>query len=280
MFMRILAAFFALLVLSAFLFAQEEQKAKESEKASQQSAESEKEKKQEEKQEEKVQETGQVARIESIEGDCEVRESEKADWTVASEGATLAKGGFICTGFASKALLKFPANTTVEMGSLTEIKIDEFFASKEKLETKLKMKIGSLKVTVEKGAIRSDFEVSTPNTTTAVKGTKFIIRSSYYGDTVEVQEDSVEVTDRAGTSLTVREGEKTDSNLSANSECGKMDSAGNPLPQGATAEEQKFARENLSFGPASPTEILGGSSPESDRQCQKPDRKTWITPAD
>jgi hypothetical protein len=277
MLLRILAAFIALVVLSTFLFAQEEQKAKESEKAGQQPAESEKEK----KQEEKVQETEQVARIESIEGDCEVRESEKTDWTVASEGATLAKGGFICTGFASKALLRFPANTTVEMGSLTEIKIDEFFASKEKLETKLKMKIGSLKVTVEKGAIRSDFEVSTPNTTTAVKGTKFIIHSSYYGDTVEVQEDSVEVTDRAGTSLTVREGEKTDSNLSTNSECGKMDSAGNPLPHGATAEEQKFARENLSFGPTSPTEVLGSSNPESDRQRQKPDKREMsITPAD
>jgi len=254
---RILTAFLILLSVSALLFAQEAPKQEEPKKETQQPAESQKEEKPQ---------AEQVAKIESIEGDCEVRESEKGNWATASAGATLPKGGSICTGFASKALLRFPGDTAVEVGSLTEIKIDEFFASREKLEAKLKLKIGSLKVTVEKGAIQTDFVVSTPNTTTAVKGTGFTLHSTYYGDAIEVQKDSVNVTDRAGTSLTVEEGDETNSNLDTNSECRKTDSAGNPLPQGALAEEQDFARENLPSGSTPPSVPLSSNNPDSDRQ--------------
>jgi hypothetical protein len=258
---RILTAFFILLTFSAVLLAQEAPKPEDTKKEKEQPAENQKEEKSQ---------AEQVARIESIEGDCETRASEKADWTAASAGATLPKGGSICTGFASKALLRFPGDTALEVGSLTEIGIDEFFASKEKLEAKLKLKIGSLKVTVEKGAIQTDFVVTTPNTTTAVKGTGFTLQTSYYGDTIEVQKDSVRVTDRAGTSLAVREGDETNSNLDTDSECRKTDSAGNPLSPGALTEEQDFARANLSSGPTAPSLPLSSNNPDSDRQKERP----------
>jgi YHS domain-containing protein len=221
--------------------------------------------------EEKAQESEQVATIESIEGDCEVRESEKAEWVAATVKAVLPKGSSISTGAGSGAVLIFPGKTTVEVGSFTEIKIDEFFQSRERLETKLKLKVGRLTVTVEKGAIKSDFEVSTPHTTTAVKGTRFTIESSYYGDVIEVENESVRVTNSAGTSVTVREGEKTDSDLNTDYECRKIASAGNPLPHGATDEEQKFARDNLSFDGTTPGMLSSSPNPDVERQQREAD---------
>jgi len=112
--------------------------------------------------------------IETLEGNVEVRRAQEDEWQDASVGMTLAEGATISTGPLSTAGLAFSDNSIVIVKSLSEIIVDRFVKTSEAVETRLRVKMGTVRCKVFHGELRSDFKVTTPNMTASVRGTDIV----------------------------------------------------------------------------------------------------------
>ena len=95
---------------------------------------------------------------------------DEPEWAPLEAGEKLDETSIIRTGLRSKVVLAFADNSTVTVNRATKMGIAEFRKRGEVTQTKLGLKYGSLRATVEKAKGPNDFTVATPVGTMAVTG--------------------------------------------------------------------------------------------------------------
>lgn len=122
------------------------------------------------------------ATIARVKGEAEVRSKSGAPWQPAREGAKIALGGEVHTGIRSEVELRFEDGSTVQVDSLSQVKLQEAHQEGGELAVDLRLGIGRVNADVAKGRRHGRFKVSTPSVTAAVRGTSFDVDCSYHRD--------------------------------------------------------------------------------------------------
>ena len=111
------------------------------------------------------------AKVISVSGKVEVQRG--SSWVSVSAGETLQKGAVLSTGFKSSAELTID-NSTVSVGPLTRMTIEQLASNNVKSETQLYLDSGKVSANVQKPEGKKvDFKVSSPVATASVRGTEF-----------------------------------------------------------------------------------------------------------
>jgi ferric-dicitrate binding protein FerR (iron transport regulator) len=218
------------------------------------------------KEQEKPAATAARPEILKIEGDCEYRASAKASWTAGKTGLVIANGAFLCTGFESKVTVTFPDDSKVEIGSLTEVQISTSRGASKELVARLKVSVGSVRVHVKEADIRSDFQVSTPHTTTSVKGTDWEVVTSYYGDKIKVHKNKIKATNKLDRTADIDEENETDEELQPTAQIEREKQVPPTVPLGHTKEETESSTVDPANSDQSPVEQTDSTNPDKERQ--------------
>jgi hypothetical protein len=221
----------------------------------------------EKEQEEPVATAATRPAIAKIEGDCEYRASAKAPWTAAKAGLAIANGASLCTGFESKVTVRFPDQSEVEIGSLTEVQISTSRGARKELVARLKVAVGSVRVHVKEADVRSDFQVSTPHTTTSVKGTDWEVVTSYYGDKIRVHENKVKAANNLDRTADIDEDNETDEELKPTAQVKREKDVAPAVPPGHTEEEAEASTSEPANADESPVEQTDSTNPDKERQA-------------
>jgi hypothetical protein len=142
------------------------------------------------------------------------------------------------------------------------------------VETKLDVKIGTLRVEVKKGELESDFKVSTPQLTASVRGTQWELRSSRsFGDTITGFEGRVACRNLQGGNRSVHSGESTTSDLHPTIDTEKLARAYLALRNAGLTEEELRAAFNLPAGgtTGAPGDVNAASTFTVARQTAAPE---------
>jgi hypothetical protein len=124
--------------------------------------------------------------VQKTAGKVELKE-QGGSWQPAEAGMTLARGTFISTGFGSSAVLEL-GGATLEVQELTRMQLERLVEEKDTVSTDLFLEVGKVRAEVQDTeGLRNDFEVSSPVSTAAVRGTSFV----FDGYTLWVQEGTV-----------------------------------------------------------------------------------------
>ncbi|MBI3099264.1 MAG: hypothetical protein HYY93_13640 [Planctomycetes bacterium] len=157
------------------------------------------------------------ATITSVDGAVDIMRPGDSNWVPAQPGMELDQATQISTGPDATVLLSLQNGTEVEVGSLTQGEVAGFAVASIGPEQKRQTDIGSMKVEVRKGALKTDLKVRTPNSTASVSGSSAEV--DYYPDSgvPAAADEPATVTDRLGKSLKgwVLGGEKRDHNEAA-----------------------------------------------------------------
>ncbi len=150
-------------------------------------------------------------------------------WKPATQGAVVAQGTMISTGFNSTAVLKMGLST-VTVQQLTRLRLDQLVEQQGKISTSFTLPIGRVQAAV-KSANNSpqDFQIRTPISTAAVRGTRF----DFNGYKLIVFENMVAIFNRVGQMRFVQEGqnsETTGDGRPSDPELQFGDDSGTPLP--------------------------------------------------
>jgi len=95
---------------------------------------------------------------------------EKTKWVPLAAGEKLDEMTVIRTGFRSKVVLRFADNSVVEIKRATKMGIAEFRKTGKVVKTRLGLKYGAVRTTVQKARAINDFTVATPVATMAITG--------------------------------------------------------------------------------------------------------------
>jgi len=112
------------------------------------------------------------ATVVSVTGSVEVKLTEEAAWQPAQPAMKLPQGASICTGVRSKVELDFDGHSVVIIRRPSIVRVDRFLLSERAVETRLHLRVGSLRAGVVKERIASDFNISTPAVTLSARGTE------------------------------------------------------------------------------------------------------------
>ena len=96
-------------------------------------------------------------------------------------GDTLTERMIVMTGLGSKAVLKFDEFGEIVVNSGTKMGIGEFRRSQGQVDTRVGMKYGSMKVSVDSSEAPVDFKVATPVATAAAEGSGIFIAFAELG---------------------------------------------------------------------------------------------------
>lgn len=112
------------------------------------------------------------------------------------KGAKVNKFDRIITGLGSKLRLRFPDGTVVDVGELTDMKVNCFVDASDSVQTMLWLRGGELSLRHQSKERPSDLQVKTPTSTTGPRGTEFTIKHNKLSGitTVRVKEGRVEIT--------------------------------------------------------------------------------------
>jgi hypothetical protein len=131
----------------------------------------------------------QEAEVIAMEGEVTARKPGDKDFAPVKIGDKLPQKSEISTGPNSKCSLKLPT-ATIKVDALTHTGIDKLELKPDdaadaapggqKVDTRVKLKFGTVKFNVQKGDLKTDLKISTPNSTTAIAGTEGGVSS--YGD--------------------------------------------------------------------------------------------------
>lgn len=102
----------------------------------------------------------------------------------------------IVTGMDSKAKLRFPDGTIVDVGELSDMKVACYIDAAAAVQTRLWLRGGEVTASVNKSGERpSSFEVKTPTSVCGTRGTRFTLRHNKLTGmtTVQVAEGKVEI---------------------------------------------------------------------------------------
>jgi len=112
------------------------------------------------------------ATVLSVEGSVEVKRPGEADWQDAQVDMKLPTDTTISTGVKSKVGLDFDGHAVVTIRRPSVVRLDRCLLTERAVETRLHVKVGSLRAGVIKEQLASDFKVSTPAVTLSVRGTE------------------------------------------------------------------------------------------------------------
>lgn len=110
------------------------------------------------------------ATIVSIKGVVDIKRPEDKDWVEAKKDMKLKKGSEICTSVGATATLLFTGNIKIDVKAVTQAKIEQLAKAGNKVNADVKLKFGTVDVDIQKGDIKADMKVATPNSTTSVSG--------------------------------------------------------------------------------------------------------------
>ncbi|SIQ89929.1 FecR family protein [Alkalispirochaeta americana] len=147
------------------------------------------------------------ARIASVQGKVEIRTDSSAPWITAVEGMTIPLGATISTGFNSLAEVTVgPA--TLQVRALSRMRLDELIEQEGVVQSDLHLQVGRVRADVRSAeGLRSEFRLSSPIATAAVRGTSF----EFDGTTVQVESGSVQLANQYNEAVPVGTGESTSS---------------------------------------------------------------------
>lgn len=119
----------------------------------------------------------------SVEGKVYVRDAsvEGGERKPLQAGDTLTERMVVITGFGSKAVLKFDEFGEVVVNSGTKMGIGAFRRSQGQVDSRVGMKYGTMKVSVDGSQEPVDFRVQTPTATAAAKGSGIFCAFGEFG---------------------------------------------------------------------------------------------------
>lgn len=110
--------------------------------------------------------------LKSFKGTVQVQKAGTQDWVPAKKGMVLASGDRVKTGEKSKAKIDL-GKAMIQLSEKSEFGIAELGVDGEKRTTKAELAIGHLRAKVDKLKPGSTFEIRTPTSVAAVRGTIF-----------------------------------------------------------------------------------------------------------
>lgn len=121
---------------------------------------------------------GVEAEVLAVAGEVTAKRPGQNDFTAVKVGDRLPEKAEISTGLNSECRLRLP-NAELKVEALTTTAIDRLrigegggeAAKGETVDSKVNLKFGTVKFKVQKGALKTDMKISTPNSTTAISGT-------------------------------------------------------------------------------------------------------------
>lgn len=110
-----------------------------------------------------------------LSGDVEISKGGGKNFVPAKIGDILKKGDFISTGFDSRASVDFGYGQ-LDVGKMTQLRIDEFTDKDNLKKTQLFLQIGSVQAKVKHtNSGRSDFSVVTPTANSSIRGSAMVV---------------------------------------------------------------------------------------------------------
>ncbi|MDQ7779616.1 MAG: FecR domain-containing protein [Planctomycetota bacterium] len=157
-----------------------------------------------------------LVNVKEAKGTVEVCPAGKGEWVQAVAGMRFGEGSKVSTGFKSAVLLEFEDSSVVLLKDLTQVTVDRLFKTANAVEAGIRMDVGRVRVFVKKQEIRTDFRVSTPRLTAAVKGTLLDFETSPdLGDTICAYSGSTALLNLINDALSVVAGDRTNDTLIA-----------------------------------------------------------------
>jgi len=146
--------------------------------------------------------------IDDLRGEVQVKRADSKEWEPAKKGMVLKEGAKISTGFRAKCSLLFAGNSVFVVKSLSQMTVSRFLKEKDTIETKVKLRIGDIRIKVkENQTTKTDLKVTTPNPTCSVRGTIFgVIVEPDNTTIVEAFDGEVMVNDTVTNDWTIIEG--------------------------------------------------------------------------
>jgi hypothetical protein len=142
--------------------------------------------------------------IKEISGKVEVKLPGK-DWAPAAANQEIRKGDMLSTGFNSFLVLEL-GSSRIQMKPLSRMTLDELVKSEGTTKTAVNLRVGRVKVQVDKAdGLKHDFTVKTPVSTAAVRGTEF----DFDGVRLRVQSGLVAFANAQGQRRSVAGGESS-----------------------------------------------------------------------
>jgi len=112
----------------------------------------------------------------SIEGTAQWRPNEDEAFRPLAENDILDAGAEIRTALRSMVTLRVGHNATIDIHSVSRVRLPEMLQDGETLRTRTVVHSGQADVKVDAVGLTNDFQVLTPSTTLAVRGTYFSVR--------------------------------------------------------------------------------------------------------
>jgi hypothetical protein len=112
------------------------------------------------------------ATVVSVTGTAEVQLAPGAPWQPAQPGMKLAAGALITTGVKSTLELDFDGHAVVIVRRPSILRVDRFLLSERAVETRMHLRVGSLRAGVVKEQVASDFKITTHRVTLSARGTE------------------------------------------------------------------------------------------------------------
>ena len=108
----------------------------------------------------------------AVKGSVDVKLTAEAAWQPVQEGMKIPVGATICTGVMSQVDLDLDGHAAVIIRRPSIVRVDRFLLSDQAVETRLHLKVGSMRAGVVKEQIASDFKITTPAVTLSTRGTE------------------------------------------------------------------------------------------------------------
>lgn len=119
------------------------------------------------------------AKILSMAGQVEARQTREGKWAPASDGMEIAEGGAVRTGDSGAAVLLLPNKSKIWMKGASSLEVEQ----RQTLASRLALLFGRIKVRVPHLMRKERFEVRTPAAVCAVRGTEFTMAAAEDGKT-------------------------------------------------------------------------------------------------
>lgn len=145
----------------------------------------------------------QSATFEAVSGKVEIRRA-GGSWEPARVGMAIDRETTISTGFGASATLDV-ADNTLEVEQLTRMTLVSLVESSDQVDTEVFLGVGRVSANVRTAERRQNFEVRSPMSTAAVRGTRF----RFDGQRLQVFEGTVAFANSYGQSQSVGAGQQS-----------------------------------------------------------------------
>ncbi|MEO6437100.1 MAG: FecR domain-containing protein [Tepidisphaeraceae bacterium] len=115
-----------------------------------------------------------TATVTAVEGNVRVRGGEDEKWQTAVVGMTVSENAEFFTGPRSAVQFVIPPDHTITLDRLGTIKVLQAVIEGGKVKTQMGMKMGRALYNIEAAGREHESSISTPSSTLAVRGTRFI----------------------------------------------------------------------------------------------------------